>query len=211
MSYSPRVTEGRRERKKQRTRQALVEAAIELFETKGYEETTVAQIAEAADVSTRTFFLHFAAKEDVLLANAATRVGSGVRAIVQRQADESVPEVLRRAAERMIADAWHTDLPNGLAALRARLIVSVPALQAGLLHRLLTGQTELTEALYQAFPEQLTLIDAAALVGAVVGAINAAALTSLRQGDQPDEVRAAMSRAVDVAITSSSAHGYFVG
>jgi len=205
------VIEGRRERKKQRTRQALVEAAIELFETKGYEDTTVAQIAEAADVSTRTFFLHFAAKEDVLLANAATRVDSGVQVIAERRADESVSDVLRRAAEQMITDAWHTDLPSGLAALRARLIVSVPALQAGLVHRLLTGQTELTEALHQAFPEQVTLIDAAALVGAVVGAINAAALTSLRQGDQPDEVRAAMSRAVDVAIGGSATREYVVG
>ncbi len=57
---------GRRERKKSRTRQDLVEAATELFATQGYSNTTIEQITELADVSTRTFFRHFASKEEVL-------------------------------------------------------------------------------------------------------------------------------------------------
>jgi AcrR family transcriptional regulator len=195
------VAGGRRERKKQRTRQALIEAAVELFETRGYEETTVARIAEAADVSTRTFFLHFPAKEDVLLANAGTRVGLGLQAIVGRHPDDPPAEVLRRAAEQMINDAWHTDLPDGLAALRTRLVASVPALQAGLVQRLLAGQAGMITALHRAYPE-FTEIEAAALVGATLGAVNAAALVSLQRGDGPDEVRAAMRQAVDVVLAS---------
>jgi AcrR family transcriptional regulator len=196
------VTEelGRRERKKLQTRQALVEAAVGLFERKGYEETTVAEIAAAADLSTRTFFLHFPAKEDVLLANARTRVDLGVQAIAERCANESMADVLMRAAERMIDDSWRSDLPSGLAALRARLIASVPVLQAGLVHRLLAAQTELAEALCRAYPAQLAQIDAAAVVGALLGAINAAALTSLRQGAPPEQVRAAMRRAAEIAV-----------
>ncbi|WP_037273998.1 TetR/AcrR family transcriptional regulator [Kibdelosporangium aridum] len=192
------MTEGRRERKKQRTRQALIEAAVELFETKGFHETTVAEIAEAADLSTRTFFLHFPTKEDVLLANAEWRLDLGVRAIAERQAGESVADVLRRAAQEMITDAWQTDLPEGLAALRAHLIATVPALQAGLAQRLLAGQKDLIDAVHQAF--QPSVIDAAALVGGLLGAINAAALVSVQQGDQPDEVRAAMARAVEIVL-----------
>ncbi|SMC89053.1 TetR/AcrR family transcriptional regulator [Kibdelosporangium aridum] len=194
------MTEGRRERKKQRTRQALIEAAVELFEAKGFQDTTVAEIAEAADVSTRTFFLHFPTKEDVLLANAEWRFDLGVQAIAERKAGESVADVLRRAAQEMITDAWQTDLPDGLAALRARLIATVPALQAGLAQRLLTGQAVLIDAVHQSFSDQLPVIDAAALVGGVLGAINAAALVSLQRGDGPDDVRAAMSRALELAL-----------
>ncbi|MFC0114944.1 TetR/AcrR family transcriptional regulator [Kibdelosporangium aridum] len=194
------MTEGRRERKKQRTRQALIEAAVELFEAKGFQDTTVAEIAEAADVSTRTFFLHFPTKEDVLLANAEWRLDLGVQAIAERKAGESVADVLRRAAQEMITDAWQTDLPDGLAALRARLIATVPALQAGLAQRLLVGQAVLIDAVHQSFSDQLPVIDAAALVGGVLGAINAAALVSLQRGDGPDDVRAAMSRALELAL-----------
>jgi AcrR family transcriptional regulator len=55
-----------RARRKQRTRSALREAALVLFAERGYEVTTVAQIAALAEVGERTFFVHFPMKEDVL-------------------------------------------------------------------------------------------------------------------------------------------------
>jgi AcrR family transcriptional regulator len=57
----------RRAQNRDRTRQALAEAAIELFAKQGYAATTVEQIANLAAVSPRTFFRHFESKEDVLL------------------------------------------------------------------------------------------------------------------------------------------------
>ena len=57
----------RRERKKRQTRDALIEAALGLFEAKGYEHTAIHEITDAVDVSERTFFRYFASKEDLVL------------------------------------------------------------------------------------------------------------------------------------------------
>ena len=58
----------RRERRILETRRAIVDAARELFERHGFVETTVDQIAEAADVAPRTFFRYFPTKEMLLFA-----------------------------------------------------------------------------------------------------------------------------------------------
>ncbi|MEU4511256.1 helix-turn-helix domain-containing protein [Nonomuraea wenchangensis] len=194
---------GLRERKKQRTRQALIEAAVRLFENKGYDHVTVAEIAEAAEVSPRTFFLHFQAKEDVLLANADLRVDLALQTIAERRAEERLPEVLVRAMDQMIASAWDSDLSSGLAALRTRLAASVPALQARLLQRYLTAQAELAQALQRAFPDRLDAITASALIGAMVGAVSASAVTALQRGDGPFEVRNAMREAMALVARSA--------
>ncbi|MGH3240438.1 MAG: TetR family transcriptional regulator [Spirillospora sp.] len=87
---------GRRERKKQRTREALVDAAFSLFAEKGFDATTVEEIADAVDVSSRTFFRYFASKEDVALTFQEEQTAAVLSALAERPADEPIMTALRR-------------------------------------------------------------------------------------------------------------------
>ncbi|MEE3331530.1 MAG: helix-turn-helix domain-containing protein, partial [Myxococcota bacterium] len=62
----PVPAEGRRDRKRRELRERVYEVARELFQSRGFESTTVEQIAEAADIAPATFFNHFQSKRAVL-------------------------------------------------------------------------------------------------------------------------------------------------
>ncbi|GAA2093714.1 TetR family transcriptional regulator [Actinomadura alba] len=88
--------QGRRERKKRRTREALVEAAFELFQEKGFDATTVEEIADAVDVSSRTFFRYFASKEEVVLTFQEEQFAAVLEELLARPAGEPVMTALRK-------------------------------------------------------------------------------------------------------------------
>lgn len=87
--------EGLRERKKRRTRRALRDAAMRLFAQHGYEATTVAEIAAAADVAPRTFFAYFPSKEDVVYDDYAQTLARFDELLQARPADTSAIDALR--------------------------------------------------------------------------------------------------------------------
>ena len=86
---------GHRERKKQRTREQIVDAAFKLFAERGYQATTLADIAGAADIAPRTFFSYFPSKEAVVFHNFEAILASVQAAVDNRPEGESTLDLLR--------------------------------------------------------------------------------------------------------------------
>ena len=112
------MVEGLRERKKQRTRETIVTVALELFAERGYQQTTVAEIAEAAEVSKGTVFAYFPSKEDIVFADTAPVCEDLLHQLRERPPDRSALDVLRSfMGEHVVA-------PDARRLLRERLIAS---------------------------------------------------------------------------------------
>jgi AcrR family transcriptional regulator len=116
---------GRRDRKKNETRQALRDAAHRLFAEKGFSQTTIDDITEAADVSRRTFFRYYASKDDLLRSDVSDLLPVMVGALRARPADEPPFAAILAALRTLIGPDGPPSLAQSLAdpvsGLRARL------------------------------------------------------------------------------------------
>jgi AcrR family transcriptional regulator len=112
------MAQGLRERKKQRTRELIVEAAMRLFAERGYHATTIADIAAAADVAPRTFFAYFPSKEAVVFHNVDRDLDSLASALRDRLPGETAFDALRRWIDAMF-EQWMAEEDEAL--LRKRL------------------------------------------------------------------------------------------
>lgn len=122
MTASPPL--GLRERKKIKLRRSVRSEALRLFAAQGYEETTVEQIADAADISTTTFYRYFPTKEDTVL-------DDDYDALVEERfrSESSAPlSTAVTAAATEVAAAVEAERETALA--RLRLFATVPALKA---------------------------------------------------------------------------------
>jgi AcrR family transcriptional regulator len=91
---------GLRERKKMRTRMSIQDTALELFAERGYDATTVEDIAARAEVSVTTFFRYFASKGEVVLNDPSHRLPAVGRAIVGRPRSEREIDAIRNAIQQ---------------------------------------------------------------------------------------------------------------
>lgn len=97
---------GRRERRRLETRERIFRAALDLFAERGFMETTVEDITEAADVGKGTFFNYFPTKEHVLATYGAERVATVERALQEaNKGDRPVMDVLRELAAGVAGQA----------------------------------------------------------------------------------------------------------
>lgn len=139
-----------RERKKQRTREALLRAALELFTTRGYEQTTVDDITAAVDVSQRTFFRYFANKEEAALAVEAMTVAHFVEVLRGRPPHEAPLEALRQAVLEgweALNDVIESVVPVELYLRMYRVVESTPVLLAAHLRRSMEVEETLARVL----------------------------------------------------------------
>lgn len=116
---------GLRQRKRQQTRERLTRVAMALFLDRGFEATTLDDIAAAADVSRRSFFHYFGSKEDVVFAWQEDSIAALIAAIAARPANESMLAAAENAISAMVRQ-----LEPGEALAMARLKRNNPALQA---------------------------------------------------------------------------------
>jgi AcrR family transcriptional regulator len=133
---------GLRERKKERTRLALIDAALELFLNKGYEATTIDQIAAAVDVSPRTFFRYFASKEEVAFALPADGLEHWVAEVSARPDDEPPFTAMVNAMRSVIRDLQEGDADDARRFVQSRAVIDgEPALLAATM-RLIADQEQ---------------------------------------------------------------------
>ncbi|SFK42675.1 mycofactocin system transcriptional regulator [Geodermatophilus ruber] len=116
------VGEGRAE-----TRTRVEQAALDLFGRKGFEQVTTDEIAEAAGISRRTFFRHFATKADPVWGDFASHVARLERLLMATRSDQPVLASIC-AAYVEVNDYAAADLP--MLRQRMRMILGEPALQA---------------------------------------------------------------------------------
>ncbi len=196
-----------RDRKRERTRAAIVDAGVELFQRVGYDETTIADIAAAADIGTRTFFGYFESKDELLFPESDARVTAVIRAIAVRRPDERPAEVLLNALTS-VGETSH-EIVGPTAELRLRLMESVPAVRGRALQVQRVTEREIADRLCEAYPGELSRPQAAALVGAFVGAITSVlaellAYPGARADEDPASLFARLRRTIAEVLLPES-------
>ena len=187
------MPEGLRERKKQRTREQIIDAAMGLFAERGYQATTIADIATAADVAPRTFFSYFPSKEAVVFHNVDRDLDGLASALRDRLPGETAFDALRRWIDGMF-DNWTAEEDE--AVLRKRLCREDEGLanfQGGVMARI---QELLLEAIARDLDEPQD-----ALRPRLVAAAAMAALTSLDNTfDEKSDQHARETKAEALAV-----------
>jgi AcrR family transcriptional regulator len=191
----PRQPAGLRERKKEKTRQALASAAMRLFAERGYEATTVADIAAAAEVSTRTFFAYFPSKEDVFFAGTQERLDL-VRQAFAAHAAAMPPLAALRATLDQIIETTSGDLFAPDRGIRLRLLIERPELRARGTQLLFSAHRVLADGIRAGLPG-LDSYGAVAAAGASIGAMVAVVLHALEHGGSVEQVRTALTATLD--------------
>jgi len=184
---------GLRERKKQRTREAIVEAALRLFEERGFDQTTIAEIAEAADIAPRTFFGYFPSKEDVVFADFQDVFDDLSARLSDRAEQETAIDAIREWIAGLLEEI---DPADDRERCRKRVIGDSPALADH--NRALMGRIEelLAENIARDLDDQPGDVRPRMIAAAVIGALSALDVKSAEQAPTHEEALAMVDEAL---------------
>jgi AcrR family transcriptional regulator len=190
-----------RERKKDQTREALAQAAFALFQAKGYEATTVAEIARAANVSRRTFFRYYATKDALLFVEDSENLEHFRVLLGAAESGDDDLAHIRRAC-LALAEGYMRDREQILA--RARIIESSPVLGKQERQQDLSWERAIADSLLATGhgPNANRERRARMLAGAVFGAVRATMAEWQEAGGRGDLPRM-ISEALDLFSTRS--------
>jgi AcrR family transcriptional regulator len=185
------MAEGLRERKKRQTRQYISDVATGLFLERGFDAVTVAEVADAADVSVNTVYNYFPTKEDLFLDRSQGVVDRLARWVRGREEGESAAvAVLRELRDEVAAVSPRVGLMDGYARFM-RVIHAAPALRS----RLWAIGQEVLDNLEEALREEAGASADDPLPGLIAGQINWVHQTvmavigrEMMAGRNPDEV-----------------------
>jgi AcrR family transcriptional regulator len=184
---------GLRERKKQRTREAIVTVALELFAERGYPRTTVNDIADAAEVSKATVFAYFPSKEEIVFADTAPLRAELVHELQHRSAGLSAQQTLRAfVAEYLL-------VPDERELLRERLIAENEQLRSHYRARLAEVEDAMAVAIAADLGEPADGLRPRLAAAAVLAALNVAKEHARRlngRNDSRDEAIAVIDEAL---------------
>ena len=133
-----------RERKKRLAQATIEETALRLFQQRGYEQTSIQDIADAVMMSSRTFFRYFASKEDVLLEPMHAIQSEGLRFLEHAAPTESLHAALRATFE-YLASLYQQQRASFLA--RYQVVMQIPSIASIYLYALVEKEPALCDAL----------------------------------------------------------------
>ncbi|HEY9722357.1 MAG TPA: TetR/AcrR family transcriptional regulator [Oscillatoriaceae cyanobacterium] len=202
MSKEP--TEGRRERKKRQTREAIAETAMRLFAERGYDAVTIADVASAADVATTTVFNYFKTKEDLFFGAFTPPTELLAERLRERAPGVGPVPILRKLLLEALVGLSARDAHEHHHRIRSVMAAS-QALQAQAMHRFRARRLESLNQVAAALtapaePDAFALLVAAQMLSQVDGAMGLAE-QGRRAGKDPVrcalEMRSALDRACD--------------
>ena len=179
MDTLPETRLGRRERKKLRTRALIQKEALRLFLEKGFEATTIEEIAEAADIATSTFFNYFPTKEDVVLQDDLDPVL--LEAIQVEPAGLHPIAVLRKAIHNVFSHL--TPEQNAIFRRRLALMASNPTLRAAFLNQSANQLDEIVAVVAGRAGRSSADFAVRNLAGALLGVMMTTFLTTAKDPD----------------------------
>ena len=183
---------GLRERKKLETRRRIYRTAVALFVERGFDNVSVQEIADAAEVSKMTVFNYFGSKEDLILGPMLEHVGDACRAVREREPGESAVDAVRRQFLEMVETREASVGLHGEPFARQvrKLILGTPVLMERAFVAVQKSTRDMAAALAEETGDATLALIAASMLSAARNALIEEHHSRIDAGESPDAVAA---------------------